>query len=396
MAKSPRVREQHIAVFGERGSGKTVLVSSFFGPTQEGSYSNELWNLIADETGQGNRLYQNYLGMRDRATAPATTKFASTTYYFTLKLKSGDNSASKRRPFDALRLAWHDYPGEWFEETPSSDEEAQRRVDTFRSLLRSDVAVFLVDGQKLVDYPGEEERYLKSLFTNFRQGLLRLKDDLLVDDARLVEFPRIWILALSKADLFPDWDVYAFRDLVIGKAAGDIDRLRETIEEFVDTPQALSVGEDFMLLSSARFELTPTGSELGEIDVTQRVGLDLIMPVASLLPLERRVLWNERLEIPRKVLDAMADGAEDIAAALKGPLGIGLVKVLSKLPKGGRVASAAAVPVFLAAADAAGPKLKELNVQARANLDYLTATLTQFKLDLDQGVKDRLLIRSLK
>ena len=44
----------------------------------------------------------------------------------------------------------------------------------------------------------------------------------------------------------------------------------------------------------------------------------------------------------------------------------------------------------------AGPKLKELNVQARANLDYLTATLTQFKLDLDQGVKDRLLIRSLK
>jgi hypothetical protein len=73
-----------------------------------------------------------------------------------------------------------------------------------------------------------------------------------------------------------------------------------------------------------------------------------------------------------------------------------LVKVLSKLPKGGRVASAAAVPVFLAAADAAGPKLKELNVQARANLDYLTATLTQFKLDLDQGVKDRLLIRSLK
>jgi hypothetical protein len=229
----------------------------------EGSYSNELWNLIADETGQGNRLYQNYLGMRDHATAPATTKFASTTYYFTLKLKSGDNSASKRRPFDALRLAWHDYPGEWFEETPSSDEEAQRRVDTFRSLLRSDVAVFLVDGQ-LVDYQGEEERYLKSLFTNFRQGLLRLKDDLLRRRRPIGRVPRIWILALSKADLFPDWDVYAFRDLVIGKAAGDIDRLRETIEEFVDTPQALSVGEDFMLLSSAKFELTRRARSSGD------------------------------------------------------------------------------------------------------------------------------------
>lgn len=52
MAKYPRIREQHVAVFGESGSGKTVLVSSFFGPTQEGSYSNDLWDLVADDTGQ--------------------------------------------------------------------------------------------------------------------------------------------------------------------------------------------------------------------------------------------------------------------------------------------------------------------------------------------------------
>ncbi len=31
MAKYPRVRQQSIAVFGESGSGKTVLVSSFYG-----------------------------------------------------------------------------------------------------------------------------------------------------------------------------------------------------------------------------------------------------------------------------------------------------------------------------------------------------------------------------
>ena len=261
MAKYPKIREQHIAVFGESGSGKTVLASSFFGPTQDRSSSNDLWDLVADDTGQRNRLYKNYVGMRDHATAPLPTRFAGTTYVFSVKLKGGGTAKERKRPFDILRLAWHDYPGDWFEESPSSEEEATRRVDTFRSLLRSDVALLLVDGQKLLDYKGEEERYLKSLLTNFRQGLLQLKEDLLAGEGRLVEFPRIWIIALSKADLFPDWDVYSFRDLVIWNAAEHIEHLRATLQEFVVTPEALSMGDDFMLLSSAKFELSSADAE---------------------------------------------------------------------------------------------------------------------------------------
>jgi hypothetical protein len=393
MARYPRVREQHIAVFGESGSGKTVLVSSFFGPTQEGSYANDLWDLVADDTGQGNRLYQNYLGMRDRATAPLPTRFETTTYYFSVKLKGGDNDAANKRPFDVLRLAWHDYPGEWFEAEPSSSEERHRRTDTFRSLLRSDVAILLVDGQKLLDYRGEEERYLKSLLGNFRQGLLRLKDDLLADDGPMVEFPRIWILALSKADLFPDWDVNTFRDLVILKAAEDIDRLRSTVGELIVTPAALSIGEDFMLLSSARFELTSSGTEPADIDVTQRVGLDLVLPVASLLPLERRVQWHERMDIPRKVLDSLADGAELLAVGLAGGKFARVEKVLaavSKAGKAGKVASKA-LPILTDAVRLAGPKLKEMNEAARAQHDYLRATLTQFKRDLEEGIDDKVI-----
>ncbi len=393
MAKYPRVREQHVAVFGEAGSGKTVLVSSFFGSTQVGSYVNDLWDLVADDTGQGNRLFKNYLGMRDSATAPLPTRFANTTYYFSVKLKGGDSDVSKKRPFDVLRLAWHDYPGDWFEAEPSSPEESNRRTDAFRSLLRSDVALLLVDGQKLLDYRGEEERYLNSLLGNFRQGLLRLRDDLLADEGRLTEFPRIWILALSKADLLPEWDVDTFRELVILKATEEIERLRSTLEELIEKPEALSVGEDFMLLSSAKFELKPDGQEPASIDLTERVGLDLVLPIASLLPLERRVQWSETMDIPRKVLDSLADGAELLAAGLAGGKFAAVEKVLAKVAKTGKVGQVAskALPLLADAVKIAGPKLREMNDQARAQGDYLRATLTQFKLDLERGSADKVI-----
>jgi Double-GTPase 2 len=393
MAKYPRIRQQNIAVFGEAGSGKTVLVSSFYGPTQEGSYKNDLWDLVADKTGQGNRLYQNYLGMRDSATAPMPTRFANTTYDFSVKLKSGEGDEAKKRPFDELHLAWHDYPGEWFEDDPSSQEERQRRTDTFKTLLSSDVALLLVDGQKLLDHRGEEERYLKSLLGNFRQNLFRLKDDLLGDDGPLIEFPRIWILSLSKADLFPEWDVNKFRELVILKAADDLERLRSTIAELIVTPDALSIGEDFMLISSAKFELKPDSAEPAEIDLTQRVGLDLILPIASLLPLERRVLWEERMTLPRKVVDSLADGADVIAAVLTGAKFAGVEKLLRKVAKTDKRAEfvAKAFPALAAAIKVAGPKLKEMNEHARSQNQYLRAMLTQFKLDLEKGVTEKVL-----
>lgn len=394
MAKASRIREQHIAVFGESGSGKTVLVSSFFGPTQEGSYANDLWDLVVDDTSQGNRLYQNYLGMRDHGTAPSPTRFAATPYKFSVKLKGKYTPEAKKRPYDALGLTWHDYPGEWFEQSPSSEEEDRRRVETFRALLQSDVAFLLVDGQKLLDAKGEEERYLKSLLTNFRQGLLRQKDDLLDGQSRLVEFPRIWIVALTKADLFPEWDAYDFRDLVIAKAAQHLDALRATIQDLVEKPEALSLGEDFIVLSSARFEPAPDGPDRLAIDVSKRVGLNLILPVASLLPLERRVQWSERMEVPRRVLDTMADGAETLARVLVGGKLIGIDKLVGKLPKVGPFAQKAALPVLAAAAKMTESKLRQINAEARDNHDYLTATVTQWKLELDEGVADRLLIRS--
>ena len=128
--------------------------------------------------------------------------------------------------------------------------------------------------------------------------------------------------------------------------------------------------------------------------MTKRVGVDLILPVASLLPLERRVQWQEKMEIPMKVLDTLADGADTLANVLIGGKGFGVDKVVAKLPKVGPLASKAAIPALMAAVKMAESQLRQINAQARESHDYLTATLTQFKLDLDQGETDRLLIRS--
>ena len=50
-----------------------------------------------------------------------------------------------------------------------------------------------------------------------------------------------------------------------------------------------------------------------------------------------------------------------------------------------------AVPILAKAVQLAGPELKKMNEQARAQHDYLRATLTQFKRDLEQGVIDKVI-----
>jgi hypothetical protein len=76
-------------------------------------------------------------------------------------------------------------------------------------------------------------------------------------------------------------------------------------------PEALSLGEDFMLLSSAKF--APN-----RIEVSERVGLDLILPVATMLPLERLAQWAGKFDIPLKVLGGLVDHADALAAVLTG------------------------------------------------------------------------------
>jgi hypothetical protein len=210
--------------------------------------------------------------------------------------------------------------------------------------------------------------------------LLTLKDQLLTDGKPLVEFPRIWTMALSKSDLMPDRDVYWFRDLLVAKAGGEMDLLRQLLASMVEAGDALSVGEDFVLLSSAKFEPD-------RIAVTERVGLNLIVPMAAMLPFERHVRWARTKTAQGKVAESLLGGAGPIAAALigggkalPGPLGF-----VVKLVGSGVVDNAAQL---------VGDKLRKFNAAATARHDLLAATLSGFRMDLDKGEEEQILLRS--
>lgn len=381
-----RKLEQQIAVFGEGGSGKTVLLSSFFGATEDPEHGKDRYfEISADSIGQGQALRQNYLDMEKNAKVPLPTMLKNHSYSFTITPKRSEWAKRREKnPVEALRLTWHDYPGEWFEQDLSSQTEARRRVETFRSLLGSDVALLLVDGQQLLDYKGDEQRYLKSLFGKFRGGLASLREEILENNKPFVDFPRIWVVALSKADLHPNLDVQEFKDLIIHKAAHELDALRQEIAKFISTKKALSVGEDFLLLSSAKFE--PEA-----IRVKERIGIDMLLPLAAILPFERLVRWEERLQIPRKVAESFFDGAAPAIAMIllsrfrmPGPLGLLQKAVAGLFAKG----------VMDEAMDLVKHKLVEANQAAKDRQDYLTATLTGFKMDLERGEEEGVLLRS--
>jgi energy-coupling factor transporter ATP-binding protein EcfA2 len=383
MEPSKVAREQQIAVFGESGSGKTVLLSSFYGAAQEPHFKGaSMFDIVADDTSDGNRLHQNYLGMKNAAVRPSTTRFDAKSYSFSIKPRRvAGAKAKKAKQVEDLRLVWHDYPGQWFEDDPSGSVEASRRVEAFRTLLTSNVALLLVDGQKLLDNAGEEERYLKALFTNFSNGLLKLKDELLVEGKSLVKFPRIWVVALSKSDLLPDLDVIEFRDLIVEKAAGEMIELRRVLAGLVEAPDALSVGEDFVLLSSAKFEMA-------KIEVSKRIGLDLILPIAAMLPFSRFVGWALAMHKGGQVAEQLLRGVTPIVILIGGKV---------KLPGPiGMVAAIVGPNLAEFAAKLAGDKVSEMNRDAKARHDYVSTVLTNFELDLDNGEKEKVLLRSLK
>lgn len=355
-----------------------MLLSSFYGAAQEPSFlQKSLFKITAEDAGQGLRLHQNYLGMKNSSAAPPATRFSATRYVFSVKRRPSGGGHGKNAASEELRLVWHDYPGEWFEEEPGTAEERNRRAETFKSLVGSDVAVLLVDAQRLVDNAGEEQRYLKALLTNYTAHVSRVREQLLPGGERLVRFPRVWMFGLSKADLLPEMNVTAFQDLLVEKVGQEMTVLRDELTAFVEEPDAFSLGQDFVLLSSAKFEP-------GKIDVSTPVGVPLMLPIAAMLPLSRHLRWAKAMRSGGKVATDLLKHAGAVVAFLSA----------LKLP--GKLKFLTAIIPFVVdpLVEHGTAKLHEAYDKAVAKHDFLTAVLLGFRLDLDQAAVDQVLIES--
>ena len=376
--------ERHIAVFGESGSGKTVLLSSFFGALRDRDVERP-FELRAVNAKQGQRLYKNFLGMRDDGITPASNRFVSEPYSFALDMKTMSTGKEGRKA-NSIKLVWHDYPGEWFSEDPDSPSEKVERTKTFRALMASDVALLLVDGAELAANVGNETPYLLNLFNTFDSMIGNLHAEL--DNSRFEQFPRIWIVALSKADLVPHITAGKFRDLILHRAGDALDELREQIEVFVEQPEAISVGEDFVLLSSAKFDAST-------ISVSQRIGVDLILPIATLLPLERfikwakrKVLWGTALKNSLKVAVPLVAITKRMSKSAKVSTG----DTPSPIKQLGDIAVAIGlVSWLLEEADKAFDRLIKHNVTQQSALE---STLSGFAHALESGEHEGVLIRA--
>ncbi|MCW5951064.1 MAG: hypothetical protein KIT69_02235 [Propionibacteriaceae bacterium] len=94
------------------------------------------------------------------------------------------------------------------------------------------------------------------------------------------------------------------------------------------------------------------------------------------------------------MLGELVDHAETLATVLTGAGAKAAAKLLNMIPKVGPILSPLATPALAELVQYGRSKLEEIHRQALEDKDHLTAILTKFRLDLDEGVENQLLVKN--
>src|SRR5690606_19085476 len=116
----------------------------------------------------------------------------------------------------------------------------------------------------------------------------------------------------------------------------------------------------------------------------ERVGIDLILPLAAVLPFERYLRWREQKRVAGKVAEVLIESAGPLAALL------GKVKVGG--PRAAMVRRVGSGPAAVSAVGAT--RLHRATSDADDARQSMRQVLARFARDLDDAEARRVLLRS--
>lgn len=286
--------ELSVAAFGASGAGKTVLLSAFFrAQTQTEFEKDHAYKIQAVDRGKGSELLGRFYDLEAGQFPEGSTRFDDYAFDFYAR---GIGEA-------AFRIHWYDYPGRWWEDEPQDPEEQAAMRRALSKLRQSGVGLLLADGAK---FKAEGVGYARWLFEHFANECERLKrhSQQLGEPAT---FPREWIVALTKADLYPaDYTAQSFEREVL---RGSREQLRH-LSDVVGTDGAF--GSRFMLLSSVRIA--------GEaaIDPTTTIGLSTLGPAVLMTTVEGAAREAQTKAKDKSLGESVLEGVRGLVRLIDG------------------------------------------------------------------------------
>ncbi|WP_438020366.1 hypothetical protein WMF18_15395 [Sorangium sp. So ce315] len=278
----------HVAVFGASGAGKTVLLAAFYRAQTQPSFQQEYaYKIQAVNKAQGNRLLGRFYRLEEGQFPEGSTRFDEIEFdFFPRDLAE-----------PAVRIHWYDYPGRWWEEEPVDADEREAMREGLRRLGMSHVGILLADGAK---YRREGTGYIRWLFEHFADECDRLRRASAAAGEE-VSFPREWILALSKADLFPP--EYSARDFE-REVCRDADEQLAKLCAVLRAEHAF--GHRFLLLSSVA---APPDAP---VDPATSLGVRTLAPAILVSTVEGAVREAQAARKEKSAKETFFEGLRDL------------------------------------------------------------------------------------